>query len=148
MNAIAPSRFFRSAYSVGLAILLVVGLTSLSALLVIIMGYYRPISLPRHYENAPLSAVIADLEAQEVIPAGTHWQSDALRKKRVNIGWFIPYDLQALQRVANEGQVAISWPSSATGQIVGPITIETPGKQGPGLFQHRPNDNVPRHITR
>ncbi|MEJ2366890.1 MAG: hypothetical protein P8Z49_00700 [Acidobacteriota bacterium] len=105
--------------------------------------FFRIRSAPKTYEKTRLEDVLRDLEGSKVIPAGTSWEKEALKDKRVTVRWSTPTDWETLYILAKKAGVEIHFPVSVEGRILGPVSIRSAPFDRGRLVPHGPGRSVP-----
>jgi hypothetical protein len=134
-----PSALQKSIAGFQRTILLTVFVLGLLAILVALAAapsseLYAPRSLPRVHEGISLEVVIRDLEANDVIPSSTNWESEELRLIPITVSWIWPTDKKALHEIAQAAGIVIDYSPEYHGQIDRPILIRNLGAETPGLY--------------
>jgi hypothetical protein len=93
-----------------------------------------PRSGPRDYRASSLEAVLQDLEEHAVIPSGTQWELNTLRRRVVTVSWLYPRDRQALEQIATAAGVLIQFPMGRHGEIIGPVIVKEARGEPPGIY--------------
>jgi hypothetical protein len=85
--------------------------------------WYEQRMMPRKYTSIPLATVIADLEANYVIPRGTTWSDESLKRRPVTVSWVWPSDKEALLAVSQVSHVTFTYQMGHHGEIWAPVQV-------------------------
>jgi len=89
---------------------------------------------PRSYVGAPFAEVIRNLEDCGVLPLGTSWQSEPLKRRRVSYGSIsFPTDREVIWQLAMEAGVVVGYRMDTHGSIRSSLHIRDAAGAKPGV---------------